>query len=164
METEKRNTRRKPTKMKELQGTRRADREAAVPIEFESLESIPMPPDYFGEIAENEWYSILKGYQQVGIFSVLDIPAIRIYCKAVEDLEMLRNDISNGIRDIYTVTPNGLRQVSAEYTFMNRCQEVILKYGEKLGLNPASRTKISSLVSKPKDVVDAFEEYLSAEK
>lgn len=147
-----------PTEIKKLKKTNRADRGAVEPIVFESISTkIPKPPNYFGERAKEEWTAILKQYQAIKIFSILDLPSLAIYCKAVETLEKIEDKLEDGSAKRYFTTESGYEAVHPIVTIRNKCIEEIKNFGERLGLTPVSRTKVSGLLNTKKETRDEFE-------
>lgn len=159
----KHDTMKAPIEVKELRGTVRNDRMAVEPVKFEVLDNMPEPPSYFNEVASKEWYRILEQYKAIKIFSVLDIPSIIIYCKAWDDYNRICNGLAdNTIQEIVTFE-NGTQQVSPYMTLLQRSIDTIKIYGERLGVTPVSRTKVSGLIGK-KEEKDEFEEMFGKKK
>lgn len=140
--------RRKPTALKELEGTRRADREPVEPIQFEVISGdIPKAPIYFGKRAKEIWKSVLTQYKAVGMFSAQDLPSLQVYCKAVEDLEEIEEGLKNGTYERFFVTETAkFQQIHPIMSIRTKAIDDIKVYGAMLGLNPVARTKISGLI------------------
>lgn len=158
------NTMKAPIEIKKLRGTVRNDRMAIEPVKFDVLENMPEPPKYFKDVARKEWYRILEQYKAIKIFSVLDIPSIIIYCKAWDDYNRICVGLEDGsIQEIVTFE-NGTQQVSPYMTLLQRSIDTIKAYGERLGVTPVSRTKVSGLIGGKKDDKDPFGEMFDKKK
>ena len=145
------NTFKVPLEIKELRGTDRKDRAAVEPVKFEPLRDNPEPPNFLGDIGKEEWHSILDGFKSIKIFSKLDLPTILVYCSSKDGIYTLSEKFASGEISQYITYPNGTRQISPEMITYQRHIDNLLKSGEKLGLTPVSRTKVSGLIGKPKE-------------
>lgn len=147
----KHSTKRVPIEIKELRGTVSKNQQAVEPIKFETLRDNPQPPSYFGEVGKSEWHRILDQYKATKIFSVLDIPSITVYCKAWDDYDRIQKGLSSGIYSEFVTYENGTQQVSPHMTLLQRAIDSIRVYGERLGVTPVSRTKVSGLIGNKKE-------------
>jgi P27 family predicted phage terminase small subunit len=145
------NTFKVPLEIKELRGTDRKDRAAVEPVKFEPLRDNPSPPDYMGVVGTAEWHRILDQYKATKIFSVLDIPSIAIYCSAWDDYDRIKTGLMTGKYKEIATFENGTQQVTPYMTLLQRAVDTIRVYGERLGVTPVSRTKVSGLIGKPKE-------------
>lgn len=143
-------TKRVPTELKELRSTTRTDRDAIEPIKFEVLRDNPDPPEYFGEIATAEYHRILDQYKATKIFSQLDLPSIRIYCKAVETVDEIEIGLMTGKYQRFFITETGYQQIHPIISVLTKAKDDVKVFGERLGVTPVSRTKISGLLGKDK--------------
>lgn len=158
-------TKRVPTEIKELKGTLQKHNMATEPIRFEPLRDNPNPPPYFGEIATDEWNRILDQYKATKIFSVLDLPSIAIYCKAVERVHEIEVGLSNGTYKEFFTLQTGYRQIDPIISILTKAKDDIKVYGERLGVTPVSRTKVSGLLGGKKgEEKDPFEELYGKKK
>ena len=161
----KRNTRRQPVELKELRGTNRADRAAVEPIRFEPIRDNPDPPPYFGVIATGEWNRILDQYKLVKIFSKLDLPSIAIYCKAVEKVHEIEVGLHDGTyQEFNTANEKGYLQIHPIISVLTKAKDDVKVFGERLGVTPVSRTKISGLLGGKKDDSDPFGDLFDKKK
>lgn len=157
-------TRRVPREIKELKGTAKISHDAVEPIKFEVLVDMPEPPTYFGEIATDEWYRILEQYKSTKIFSVLDLPSISIYCKAVEVVDEIEMGLHNGTYQRFNVAnEKGFLQIHPIISVLTKAKDDVKVFGERLGVTPVSRTKVSGLIGK-KEEKDEFEEMFGKKK
>lgn len=159
----KHSTKRVPIEIKELRGTTSKYQQAVEPIKFEILRDNPEPPSYFGEVGKAEWHRILDQYKATKIFSVLDIPSITVYCKAWDDYDRIQKGLSDNIYSEFVTFDNGTQQVSPHMTLLQRAIDSIRVYGERLGVTPVSRTKVSGLIGNKKEK-DEFGEMFDTRK
>ena len=145
-------TKRVPIEIKELRGTLQKAGIAEEPITFEPLRDNPEPPPYFGAIATDEWHRILDQYKATKIFSKLDLPSISIYCKAVEKVHDIEMGLHDGTyQEFNTANEKGYLQIHPIISILTKAKEDVKVFGERLGVTPVSRTKISGLIGKPKE-------------
>lgn len=161
----KHSTKRLPTEIKELKGTLQVHNTATDPIKFEPLRDNPEPPPYFGVIACEEWDRILDQYKATKIFSKLDLPSIAIYCKAVEKVHEIEMQLHNGTyQQFNTANEKGYLQIHPIISVLTKAKDDVKVFGERLGVTPVSRTKISGLLGGKKDEKDEFGEMFDKKK
>jgi P27 family predicted phage terminase small subunit len=74
---------RKPTALKELEGTARKDRATA--NEPRPDVKVPGPPAWLGPDARNEWRRITKELAALRMISLLDRTTLGLYCQALQE-------------------------------------------------------------------------------
>ena len=161
----KHSTKRLPTEIKELKGTLQVHNTATDPIKFEPLRDNPEPPPYFGVMATEEWDRILDQYKATKIFSKLDLPSIAIYCKAVEVVHEIEMGLHDGSYQRFnTANEKGYLQIHPIISVLTKAKDDVKVFGERLGVTPVSRTKISGLLGGKKDEKDEFGEMFDKKK
>lgn len=143
--------RRKSAVEKKLTGTARKDRVGSKVLVVEILSEDTSPPAYFGDIAKNEWEKVIKSYRALKIFSVLDTPILAIYCKAVEDLQLMEQDIHDGNVELVSVSSKGDEYTHPSVGIRAKLIDTILKSSEKLGINPIARGRFGEVPQAEKD-------------
>lgn len=89
---------RKPTALKLLHGTFRADTAAKSEPVPESDPNCPAPPDYLSELAKVEWKRLATELHPLGLLTRVDGSALEFYCEAYArwreagDRDDLRNE------------------------------------------------------------------------
>jgi P27 family predicted phage terminase small subunit len=130
------------------------------PVVFDVLknEEYACPP-FFGEIAKLEWDTIISNYKSSGLFSNLDTPSMIAYCKAWEDYYWLEQDLASGMCSTVVTYKNGVQQVSAFISLKTKYLDTLIKFGDRLGLNPVARGKVS-LTGNGAEKVDDFDVFM----
>ncbi|MEH6823850.1 MAG: phage terminase small subunit P27 family [Motiliproteus sp.] len=145
----------KPTNVKILTGTARADR--LNPNEPKPDIAIPSFPDHLSKPAKAEWRRVTKELKDMGLICRLDRAAMAAYCSAYGAWVDAENALQND--GMVTVTPNGLVVQSAWLQIRNKSLEQMHKFAVEFGFTPASRSKVSA--AKPDPVNDELAEYMA---
>jgi P27 family predicted phage terminase small subunit len=140
----------KPSKIKKLEGTYRADRapkNEMTPPEVEA-ESVDLPAVLMNDYAKKEWLKQTAVLSNLGMLAETDTSILIAYCIEVGNYFSLKERLGN---EITFTTPNGHIQVLPEVTEANKSLQNMIKMSSLFGFNPAARTKIEMPQSKPKD-------------
>ena len=129
----------KPTRLKKIQGTYRADRDAG--NEPEPTIEIPKCPTFLKGEARREWKRISVELEQLGLISQIDRAALAAYCSCwaqfAETEKLLQTD------GLTVVTPKGHVQQRPEVSIRRAALDQMKAYLTEFGLTPASRSRIS---------------------
>jgi P27 family predicted phage terminase small subunit len=135
----------KPTHLKAVQGTQRADR--ANPNEPKSSGVLPMPPDHLSA-QEAEKFLVLRGYlSSMGIASVEDTDALAMLAATLVEIEEAQV-LLHSLGSPYYVPneENGMIRphpaINVIQTGRQRAQALLGEFG----LTPAARSKVSARV------------------
>lgn len=112
---------RKPLKLLKLQGTSRKDRHGGRQ-DLDLDNDPPEPPDYFGEDALAEWYTLVNDSQYSTVLAQVDRGMMELYCA-------LRAEFKRHLR--------------AGTEMQSSRMMVMANVAGKLGLNPSDRTKVA---------------------
>jgi P27 family predicted phage terminase small subunit len=132
----------KPTAQKMLEGTYRPDRanaNEAFPSVPDSLDA----PDHLSEgAALDKWSELAPILSRNGLLTECDLDTLTLYCQTwaryVEAETRLQTEGST------TTAQSGYQQVSAWVTISKNTRADLLKLGDRLGLNPSSRSRINT--------------------
>ena len=128
----------KPTRLKVLAGTQRADRGNANEPTPEAR--VPRCPAHLSDEAKREWRRISKDLDGLGLLTRIDRAALALYCEAwgrwVEAEEALRK--------FGTVmkAPSGFPMQSPYLAIANKAMEQIRALLTEFGMSPSSRTRV----------------------
>jgi P27 family predicted phage terminase small subunit len=148
----------KPARQKQLEGTRRKDREAPNALDFNPTTDLPAPPDDLRpEAAQQCWKVCAKELHAKGMLATVDLALLRAYCyqtalmlEAEEELEL------NGKTET-RFTANGSHQVRSPWVaILSDATEKVNKIGQQFGFSPASRTRISAPQKPESDAKSGF--------
>jgi P27 family predicted phage terminase small subunit len=128
----------KPTALKLIQGTYRADRaNPAEPIPQGDLSSAP---EWMNESQKTGWdFAITKAPK--GLLKELDQSVLTIWVIA----ESIHREATEklGLRGLLTLTPNtGMPMQNPYLPIINRQSQIMLKAAGEMGFTPASRSRI----------------------
>lgn len=143
----------KPTNLKILQGTFRADR--ANKNEPMPDPCIPEAPDHLSKDALIEWGRITNELKKLGLITNVDMVALSIYCQTWGRV-IKYEKIVNEKGELYK-TSNGNIQLSPAMWVLNKAIEQSHKFLSEFGLSPASRAKVTAIKGKEKE--DPWEEF-----
>ncbi len=128
----------KPTELKRLQGTVRADRDSTIGDAFD--DTMPYCPSYLSDEAKLEWRRVAKHLHQVGILKYVDRAVMAAYVDAygrfIQILAAMDGQPFTYETDKGYVYPNPLiKQLEA-------AKGEMLRFMRELGLTPSSRARI----------------------
>ncbi len=131
----------KPTQLKILQGTYRPDRANESEV-FPDAPAHLTAPDHLPEgAALDKWNELAPILSRNGLLTECDLDTLTLYCQTwaryVEAETQLHTEGST------TTAQSGYQQVSAWVTISKNTRADLLKLGDRLGLNPSSRSRIN---------------------
>jgi P27 family predicted phage terminase small subunit len=139
---------RKPTAMKILEGTFRADRSVPDEPQPEKLLIPPPMPESLNEYGKRHWESCSLEMVKIGLLTVIDIDQFAAYCNEMGAYWFAEEKRKSALEAL-------------EYTEINRWfnfAQKHLKAGRDLavqfGLTPASRSRINVPKQEPKNELD----------
>lgn len=137
----------KPTILKLLAGTYRADR--APRKEAKPRAKTPNVPDHVVDEAQAEWKRVTKELSVIGLLTRVDRGALAAYCTEwatyVHACEMLRRPASRGGGMVLKSKDGNLRQ-SPWILIKDKALGKMHRYLTEFGMTPASRSRINVLV------------------
>lgn len=142
---------RKPTKLKVIQGTYRADR--AAPREPQPEPCVPDVPSHLSVEAAAEWARISVELHKVGLLARIDRAALSAYCEAWSDWIDASKHCANKIDADGKVSDRKVIKTTAGnfvenpyFSIKKRAMELMHKFAIEFGMTPASRTRINTLL------------------
>lgn len=154
---------RKPTALKALEGTLRADRMVPNEMMPALLESVPSAPEYLNDRAKAEWYSVCSDLLDLGMLHRVDLALLSMYCQEVDNYLTANERLQS---EGFTITFE--RNDGSEYSMpspwvsiKNKSLDNALKIASQFGFTPSARTRISTNPSKSRD---PFEDMLNMDK
>lgn len=140
----------KPTRLKILQGTQRADRMN----ENEPIYSpiIPTIPEHLSEYAKEEWIYIIKFLDPVGLITEVDKAALAGYCQSYGRWRQAEEQLNK--TELVIKTQSGNLIQNPFVGIANKAMEHMRKYITMFGLSPVDRAKVSA--KEPKKTENKF--------
>jgi len=135
---------RKPTKLKQLQGTARADRQIKNEMMPSQVDGYPEAPELLQKTkkAVQLWDELVYELQNLGMLHGVDLPLLASYCNEMSLYFELEKDLLENGRTFET--PNGFKQKRPEVNMSRECLDRALKIAVQFGLTPSARTRISA--------------------
>jgi len=148
-------SRKKPTPLKILQGTTRADRQN--PDEPMPDPSIPEPPKHLNDEALAEWNRISKELFKLGLLSEIDRSALAAYCvvwsRWVEAETRLKQE------PLIIVSKNEQPYQNPALGIANKALEKMRSFLIEFGMTPSSRSKVIASKREEKKQDNPFEKF-----
>jgi P27 family predicted phage terminase small subunit len=136
---------RKPTKLKELQGTLKAERVIENEMSVSLVQDIPPPPNWLTEIGRDEWMKVCGELYNKRMLHQIDLRLIEAYCNAmalhIETEIMLRE---KGRIQVFK-NPDGTVKHTQAVPFQKIANDALdraLKLATQFGFTPSARTTI----------------------
>jgi P27 family predicted phage terminase small subunit len=135
-------TPKKPTALKKLQGTYRADRSIENEFTPEPVHNIPLPPNQLNQWGVEEWNRIVPQLMDYGLFTEFDKTMLYSYCneygKYIEYETILKE------QGRIKKAPSGYPIVHPLESMAQRSLQNAIKIASQFGFTPVSRTSISA--------------------
>lgn len=129
----------KPSQLKHLYGTYRADRAPA----NEAFPDAPLfldAPEYLTGGAADKWAELAPMLSRNGLLTEADLDALALYCSTWKRWREAEDAIEE--HGSVTTAQSGYKQASAHTTLAKQYRSDLLKLGDRLGLNPSVRSRI----------------------
>ncbi len=133
---------RKPTALKLIQGTARADRQVEQEAELPEVDAIDLtPPDSLKDFAVIAWEFYAPILRDSKVLTKGDLHNLEAFC---ENYRLWRDAVEMYQNEGITVeTPQGGLKKHPAVIVANDAQAKMISFGALLGLDPSSRTKIN---------------------
>jgi P27 family predicted phage terminase small subunit len=135
----------KPTQLKKLQGTLKAERVLENEMQVSLVSKIPFAPEWLTEIGSEEWNNVCSELHGKGMLHHIDLRLIEAYCNAmalhIETEMMLRE---KGRIQVFK-NPDGTIKHTQAIPYQKIANDALdraLKLATQFGLTPSSRTSI----------------------
>ena len=143
----------KPTALKHLHGTYRADRAPAHEAAVDPAS--PECPEELSDEAEREWQRVSEELLAAGLLTRIDRAALAGYCQAwgtwIDAQASLRQ------YGVIIKSPNGYPMISPYVTVANKAFEQMRMMLQEFGMSPSSRTRVEAVP--PHIADDLFTKY-----
>jgi len=144
---------RKPTKLKQLQGTARADRINASEPQFEVGSGYC--PRWLSDEARAEWRRVAPELIACGLLTVVDRAALEAYCETYAQWRRAIEALKDGMT---FTTDKGYVQQLPEVAIANNALKQMRAFMTEFGMTPSSQSRVSMPQA---DTEDPFAIYLA---
>lgn len=150
----------KPTQLKVLTGTARADRIHGNEPQPDLLRDLT-PPAWMDAVAKRHWKNIAPKLQRMGVLTETDVDTLALYCQAYaryrQTLKMI-GDLDYDSPQFEEWEPKDIAKVlSGLPVRLEKAEASMRLLSHDLGLNPAARSRLSvGKVEKPVDEMEGL--------
>lgn len=135
-----------PTKIKELQGTLKAERVLKNEMNVSLVSEIPQAPEWLSDIAKSEWVKVCSELFNKKMLHQIDLLLLEAYCNAIslhiETEQLLRE---KGRIQIFK-NPDGSIKHTQSVPYQKIANDALdraLKIATQFGFTPSARTSIN---------------------
>lgn len=137
----------KPSELKLLQGTYRADRAPDNEPKPDKPKTVPDPPTYFDVVAKKEWKRLAPELFKLGLLTLVDLTAFETYCLSYGRLVAATKSMkqAKGMFYEYTNKAGATNYIPRpEIAVIQKESLVIKAFCAEFGLSPAARTRMEA--------------------
>jgi P27 family predicted phage terminase small subunit len=138
---------RKPTDLKKIEGTFRADRSLEQPMIVELSVGVPQPPAHLNELGFEYWDITCKELKNNNLLAGADLGLVAGYCNEL-GLYKKACEINNKEGEV-VVNRFGERVVSPWYDVRSKALKQATQMGQLFGITPSARARIETGNVKP---------------
>jgi P27 family predicted phage terminase small subunit len=128
----------KPSALKDVAGTSRADRRNDKEPEFDLLDDIS-PPVHLSEASAAVWRQVAPMLRRGKLLTAADVIALEMLCDSVADYREARRQRGD---DLTQATPKGGQQLNQLLIAQQMSSKRAEAFMAKFGMDPASRTRL----------------------
>lgn len=151
----------KPTAIKQLQGTYRADR--APDNEPAPEQGVPQPPRWLSRKAKVAWRELAAELDAMQVLTLADRAAMVMLCDAYADYRELRELVQEHGRgySFYNAQGSKVFRARPEVAMANERWSQIHKMLKEFGLTPSARTRVEAIGGGKEE--DPYQAYLDGQ-
>lgn len=154
---------RKPTALKELEGTVRPDRANAREPKTR-LVRIPPPPEHLSSCERQAWKRLAKVVDPMKIATASDLESFAFAVQTIAAAHLAAREVfeSGSVTDVEETAHGGAHaKVKPALTAMVQLQKLWIVHANRWGLTPGDRSRVSTLEGDDKDSKDPLAEFES---
>jgi P27 family predicted phage terminase small subunit len=136
----------KPTRLKLLAGTYRADRANPDEPTPAVLEKLPSCPSHITGEARKAWRNMGRKLLAMGVLTDVDLPALEAYCTVYARWREAETKLTETGLVIYK---DGWIQQSPYMGIVNECLRQLRAYMAEFGITPSSRVRVKAVHKGP---------------
>lgn len=129
---------RKPTALKLVAGTERADRRNGAEPEPELLNDLA-PPSHLSDRSAAVWRDVAPMLRRLQVLTVADVIALEMLCDAVADYRLARSELGD---DFVSMSAKGSEMISQWLVAKQMSSKRAEAFMGKFGMDPASRSRV----------------------
>ncbi len=125
----------KPQVMRELEGSQKQNKS-----EPKFKKRLPLPPEWLGTYAKEEWNRVVPEAFRVGLLTIVDETALVAYVCAYQNFRDAQ-DVIQRLGQTYEST-QGLIKKRPECNMLNESPGIMKRYMDAFGFTPSARAKL----------------------
>lgn len=147
----------KPTKIKELQGTIRKCREDENEMQVAQVVEMPSAPSFLNEQGAKEWDLVTNELANIKMLHLTDLAVLAAYCNEMGTYHALAQEMGGNYTERTYDKDGKLRasKIAPKYKVMQAALQNALKIATQFGFTPSSRGSIS-MPEQDKEKTDDF--------
>ena len=135
----------KPTKIKELQGTIRKCREEENEMQVAQVVEMPEAPSFLNDDGAREWALVTNELANIKMLHLTDLSILAAYCNEIGIYREIAQELQGNFTE-QTVDKDGrLRssKIAPKYKVMQNALQNAMKIATQFGFTPSSRASLS---------------------
>lgn len=147
----------KPTKIKELQGTIRKCREDENEMQVAQVVEMPTAPIFLNEQGAKEWDLVTNELANIKMLHLTDLAVLAAYCNEMGTYHALAQEMGGNYTERTYDKDGKLRasKIAPKYKVMQAALQNALKIATQFGFTPSSRGSLS-MPEQDKEKTDDF--------
>jgi P27 family predicted phage terminase small subunit len=147
----------KPTKIKELQGTIRKCREDENEMQVAQVVEMPTAPSFLNEQGAKEWDLVTNELANIKMLHLTDLAVLAAYCNEMGTYHALAQEMGGNYTERTYDKDGKLRasKIAPKYKVMQAALQNALKIASQFGFTPSSRASLS-MPEQDKEKTDDF--------
>ena len=135
----------KPTKIKELQGTLQPCRQIPNEMQVAEVVELPAAPNYFDEFAQKEWDVTTTELSRIKMLHIVDLSILSAYCFEIGTYHRIMDEMNGKFTERTYDKDGKLRasKIAPQYKIAQAALQNAIKLASKFGFTPADRASLS---------------------
>ena len=135
----------KPTKIKELQGTLQPCRQIPNEMQVAEVVELPAAPNYFDEFAQKEWDVTTTELSRIKMLHIVDLSILSAYCFEIGTYHRIMDEMDGKFTERTYDKDGKLRasKIAPQYKIAQAALQNAIKLASKFGFTPADRASLS---------------------
>lgn len=123
-----------------------------------ALKTMPDPPEYLTEAAQNEWWRAGAELLDMGILCAADLKVFAAYCAACGTFEEARTELKKlGVKGLTAIGGVGNPIRNPLLAVANEAAKEMVTFASHFGLSPTARARVNAAPkSEPGDKLDSL--------
>ena len=135
----------KPTKIKELQGTLQPCRQIPNEMQVAEVVELPAAPNYFDEFAQKEWDVTTTELSRIKMLHIVDLSILSAYCFEIGTYHRIMDEMDGKFTERTYDKDGKLRasKIAPQYNIAQEALKNAINLASKFGFCPADRASLS---------------------